>query len=131
MYNSLMPYRTSREHFTSLAEQALRELPAKFSDYLTNITIHIEDYPATEDIRVTGVHREHLLGLYRGIEYPQKGGFFDMPQSLPDRIVLFQRNIEGICSSEEELGEEIWLTLFHEIGHYFGMTEEELRRLEP
>jgi len=45
--------------------------------------------------------------------------------------VLFQRNIEDICFSEDEIGEEIWLTLFHEIGHYFDMTEEELRRYEP
>jgi predicted Zn-dependent protease with MMP-like domain len=125
-----MPYRISREHFMSLAEQELRELPAEFSDYLTNITIQVEDYPTGEDIRATGVRREHLLGMFRGIEYPQKGGFFDMPQTLPDRIVLFQGNIEDICSSEEELAEEIWLTLFHEIGHYFGMTEEELRRYE-
>lgn len=125
-----MAYRISREHFVSLAEQALRDLPAEFSDYLTNITIHVEDYPTDDDIRVTGAQRGHLLGLFRGIEYPEKGGFFDMAQQLPDRIVLFQRNIEEICSSEEELGEEIWLTLFHEIGHYFGMTEDELRRYE-
>lgn len=126
-----MAYRLSREHFVSLAEQALRDLPAEFSDYLTNITIDIEDYPTNEDSRITGAQREHLLGLFRGIEYPQKGGFFDAAPLLPDRIVLFQRNIEDICSSEDEIGEEIWLTLFHEIGHYFGMTEEELRRYEP
>ena len=126
-----MACRISREHFAILAEQALRDLPAEFSDYLTNITIDIEDYPTNEDSRITGAQREHLLGLFRGIEYPQKGGFFDAAPLLPDRIVLFQGNIEDICSSEDEIGEEIWLTLFHEIGHYFGMTEEELRRYEP
>ena len=126
-----MTYRISREHFVSLAEQALTDLPAEFSNYLTNITIHVEDYPTDEDSRITGVQRGDLLGLFRGIEYPQKEGIFDVAQSLPDRIVLFQRNIEDICFSEDEIGEEIWLTLFHEIGHYFGMTEEELRRYEP
>ena len=126
-----MAHRIGREHFASLAEQAFRDLPPEFSDYLTNITIHIEDNPTNEDIRITGVQRGDLLGLFRGIEYPQKEGFFDVAQSLPDRIVLFQRNIEDICFSEDEIAEEIWLTLFHEIGHYFGMTEEELRRYEP
>ena len=122
-----MAYCTSREHFLSLVERALRELPDEFSDYLTNITIQVEGCPTAEDIKATGVRRGLLLGLFRGIEYPQKGGFFDMPQSLPDRIVLFQRNIEDICSTEEELIEEIRTTFFHEVGHYFGIEEEDLR----
>ena len=122
-----MAYRISGEHFFALAEQVLRELPAEFSDCLMNITIQVEDYPTDEDIRITGARREHLLGLFRGIQYLQKGGFFDMPQALPDRIVLFQRNIEDICSSEEELIEEIRITFFHEVGHYFGIDEEDLR----
>jgi len=122
-----MAYRISREHFLLLAERALRELPDEFSDNLTNITIQVEDYPTAEDIRATGVRRGHLLGLFRGIEYSRKGGFFDMPQSLPDRIVLFQRNIEDICSTEEELIEEIRTTFFHEVGHYFGIDEDGLR----
>ena len=72
--------------------------------------------------------REDTCSAFSGALIPSKRGFFDMPQALPDRIVLFQRNIEQICSSEKELGEEIWLTLFHEIWHYFGMTEEDLRK---
>ncbi len=123
-----MPYRTGREYFIFLAEQVLRELPAEFSDYLTNITIHVEDYPTTDDVRSTGASRECLLGYFRGVEYPEKGGFFDIPYHLPNKIVLFQKNIERICVSENELIEEIRATLFHEVGHYFGIAEEDLRR---
>ena len=123
-----MPYRIGREYFVFLAEQVLRELPAEFTDYLTNIAIHVEDYPTTGDVRSTGASRECLLGYFRGVEYPEKGGFFDIPHPLPDKIVLFQKNIERICASENELIEEIRATLFHEVGHYFGLAEDDLRR---
>jgi predicted Zn-dependent protease with MMP-like domain len=124
-------YRTSRENFARLAELALEELPEEFRKYFTNISIIIEDRPSKEECRKIGVGQDDLLGLFQGTEYPQKGGFFDIPPSLPDEIVLYQKNIEAICSSERELIEEIRLTLVHEVGHYFGLSEEELGKYEP
>ena len=125
-----MAYSTSREHFEELAEQALESLPEEFRKRFENITISVEDYPSSEDTRVTGLSRNDLLGIFRGAGYPNRGGFFDLPPALPDEIVLFQKNIESSCFTEKELIEEVRLTLIHEVGHYFGMSEEDLEQYE-
>jgi len=125
-----MAYRTSRENFDALIEKALEELPAEFVDYLTNITIIAEDYPDTEETERLGTKRNLLLGLFSGVPYPRKGGFFDIPYPLPDKIILFQKNIESICSTEKELIGQIRKTLVHEVGHYFGLSEKDLRKYE-
>jgi len=122
-----VPYRVSRADFDRLVEKAVEGLPEEFKKYFTNITIMIEDYPSKEDKVQTG-SKGLLLGLFRGVPYTKKGGFFDIPYPLPDKIVLFQRNIESLCSSEKELIEEITKTLIHEVGHYFGLSEKELRK---
>jgi predicted Zn-dependent protease with MMP-like domain len=125
-----MTYRTNREHFDRLAEQALKSLPEEFRKRFENITISVEDYPSSEDIRATGLARYDLLGIFRGAGYPNRGGFFDLPPPLPDEIVLFQKNIESISFTGEDLIEEIRLTLIHEVGHYFGMSEEDLKKYD-
>jgi predicted Zn-dependent protease with MMP-like domain len=125
-----MAYITSREHFEELAEQALEKLPEEFKKHFNNIAIIIEDLPTPEETKTLGVSRKSLLGIFRGAGYPHKDNFFEIPPSLPDEIILFQKNIEGICSTEKELIEEIGLTFVHEVGHYFGLSEEELRKYE-
>lgn len=67
-----------------------------------------------------------LLGLFHGVPRTEKSVF---SSSLPDRIFLYQRNIEAVCASEVELYRQIRATLLHEVGHYFGLSEHELRRL--
>ena len=125
-----MAFRTSRVHFEELVERALRSMPGDFKDYFTNITVIVEDYPTRDEARRVGTERGLLLGLFSGVPYPHKGGFFDLPQPLPDTIVLYQKNIEALCSSEGDLIEEIRMTLVHEVGHYFGLSEEDLERYE-
>lgn len=125
-----MPYRTSRERFEELAEDAVASLPEKFRNYFTNITILVEDYPDEEDQRRLNVNKHNLLGLFSGVPYPLKGGFFETPYPLPDQIILFQKNIESICSSEQELTTQIRKTIVHEVGHYFGLSERDLRKYE-
>ncbi|MBZ0158496.1 MAG: metallopeptidase family protein [Alphaproteobacteria bacterium] len=125
-----MAFRTSREHFERLVEQALETLPEEFRKYFTNITVIIEEYPTEEDALLTGTGRKDLLGLFRGAAYQERGGFFDFPPPLPDEIILFQKNIERICSTKRELIEEIRMTLVHEVGHYFGLSEEDLEQYE-
>lgn len=124
-----MPYRIKREEFTALAEAALARIPQSFRKRLKNISIIVEDYPSREDALGVDSTRHGLLGLFAGSGYPAKDRFLAMP-SLPDKVYLYQRNIERYCSSKEELSEEIRKTLVHEIGHYFGLSEEELRRDE-
>lgn len=125
-----MAYRTSREDFERLVENALETLPKEYVRYFTNITILIEDQPNSEESRRLQKRGGLLLGLFTGVPYPRKGGFFEIPYPLPDKIILFQKNIETICSSEKELVDQIQKTLIHEVGHYFGLSEEDLRKYE-
>jgi len=124
-----MAYKISREEFETLADSALESLPAAFKKRLKNISIAVEDYPSREDSASVGVPRRELLGLFAGGGYPHKDLVFTQ-SSLPDRVVLYQKNIERYCATREELAEEIRKTLLHEIGHYFGMSEEELEEVE-
>ncbi len=125
-----MAFRVSREEFETLADKALEGLPERYRKYFANIAIAIEDYPGEEDGGRLAPKKELLLGLFSGVPYHRKGGFFEVPYPLPDRIILFQKNIETICSTEEELIGQIQATLVHEVGHYFGLSEEDLRKYE-
>ncbi|MEW6162899.1 MAG: metallopeptidase family protein [Nitrospirota bacterium] len=122
-----MSYHVSRTVFDSLVERAVEGLPEEFKRCFTNITIMVEDYPSKEDRKLAGL-KGLLLGLFRGVPYTRKGGFFDIPYPMPDKIILFQRNIESLCSSEKKLIEQITKTLIHEVGHYFGLSESDLKK---
>jgi predicted Zn-dependent protease with MMP-like domain len=123
-----MAYRASKEQFDGLVEEALQRVPGRYRRHFTNVRIVVEDFPSEEDAGLAGVPRNELLGLFAGASYSQKGGFFDIPAPLPDSIILYQKNIEAICNSKDQLIEEIRLTLVHEVGHYFGMSEEDLEQ---
>ena len=125
-----MTFRASREHFERLVEKALETLPEEYRRYFTNITIIIEDYSGSGDAKRLNSKKDLLLGLFSGVPYPKKGGFFDIPYPLPDKIILFQKNIENICSTEKELIKQIQETFIHEVGHYFGLSERDLRKYE-
>lgn len=125
-----MAFRVNRERFRELAESALERLPEEYRKYFMNITISVEDYPCREDAERLNLKRNRLLGLYSGVPHTDKEGFFTIPYPLPDRIIFYQRNIEGICSTEEELVEQIWKTLIHEVGHYFGLSEKDMGKYE-
>lgn len=125
-----MAFTVNRERFEELVERALGRLPEEYRKYFTNITIIVEDYPSKVDTAKVGQKNGLLLGLFSGVPFPNKSGFFNIPYPLPDRIFLYQRNIEKICSNEEELIEQVRKTLIHEVGHYFGLSEEDLRKYE-
>ncbi|MBZ5513548.1 MAG: metallopeptidase family protein [Acidobacteriia bacterium] len=108
-----------RERFEKLVEEALGRLPEYFRSKLTNIAILIEDRPRRGKPR-GGI----LLGLFHGIPLTQKSTF---QMALPDRIIIYQKNIERLCATDEEIRREIRATVLHELGHYFGLSEEELR----
>jgi predicted Zn-dependent protease with MMP-like domain len=125
-----MAYKTSRERFEELVEKAIGTLPEEYTRFFSNIAITVEDYPGPEDMKRLNRGGGLLLGLFSGVPYPHKGGFFEIPYPFPDKIILFQKNIEKICSSEEGLIEEIQKTLVHEVGHYLGLSERDLRKYE-
>jgi predicted Zn-dependent protease with MMP-like domain len=124
-----MPYRVKDSDFKTYAAIALDSLPDEFRERMENVVVVVEDYPSDEDAESAGIPAEELLGLFHGVsllelEWP------GAPDHLPERVVLYKRNIEAVCSTLEELIEEIRLTVFHEIGHYFGLSDEEIEKYE-
>ncbi len=117
-----------RQRFEDLVERALLELPEQFSERLSNIDIEVEDYPSPDDLRVAGTRRgQMLLGLYRGVPVTRRGMGYNMVP--PDRIIIFQRAIEMICRSDDEIVDRVGHVVRHEIAHHFGIDDEALRRM--
>jgi len=120
-----------RERFIELVQQALDELPDQFRSRMDNVVVLVEDLPPEQQARERTPRprslrpRKLLLGVFHGVPATQKS-VFNMPAG-PDTIVLYQKNIETVCSTEEEIREQVRLTVMHEIGHFFGMTEDQLR----
>ncbi len=114
-----------RKRFEKLVEQALARLPEVFRSKLTNIAIIVEDLPPREARLPDGqAERDDLLlGLFHGVPLTDRSVF---QANLPDRIFLYQKNIEAVCANDEEIRREIRATLLHELGHYFGLSEDEL-----
>ncbi len=110
------PYRVKRERFTRMAEVALAAIPETFQAQLTNTMIVVDDLPELDAVR--DGEDPDLLGLYEGATVLEHG--------LPERIVLYQRNHENIAADERELAEQVNETMRHEVGHHFGMEEDEL-----
>jgi len=114
-----------REHFGKVVEEALDSLPAEFRSRIRNVAVLVEDVPPNQPSPQPGQQRRLLLGLFHGVPTTKKS-VFDLPAG-PDHIVLYRKNIEAVCSSEAEVREQIRLTLIHELGHYFGMDENQLK----
>ena len=114
-----------REHFVEVVEEALDSLPQEFRSRIRNVTVLVEDMPPNQPSPQPGQERQLLLGLFHGVPTTKKS-VFDLATG-PDCIVLYQKNIEAVCSSEAEVCEQIRLTVIHELGHYFGMDENQLK----
>lgn len=117
-----------KSDFEKLVQAAIEELPAEFREKLENVVILVEDEPTPELLDVADVPEgESLLGFYEGTPITERG-HFDAPLH-PDRIWLFQKPIEEICSTEEEVREEIRITVMHEVAHFFGMDDDYLEEI--
>ena len=114
-----------REHFVKVVEEALDSLPREFRSRIRNVAVLVEDVPPNQLSPQSGQQRRLLLGVFHGVPTTKKS-IFDLP-SGPDHIVLYQKNIEAVCSSEAEVRKQIRLTVIHELGHYFGLDEEQLK----
>ena len=113
-----------REDFVKVAQETLDSLPEEFRIRIQNVAILVEDFPANQRSSKVGQRRRLLLGIFHGVP-ATKRSVFNLPTG-PDHIVLYQKNIEAVCSSEAEVRHQIRQTLIHELGHYFGMTEAQL-----
>jgi predicted Zn-dependent protease with MMP-like domain len=117
----------TREQFEHIAQEAFDALPVDFRDRVENVQIVVEDYPSDDALGKVKTDRHSLLGLYQGIPLTHRGQWYGMSATVPDKISLYQKNIESVCRTEEELELRIREVLFHELGHYFGMNEAQVR----
>ncbi len=119
----------TRERFLALVDEALEDIPPEFRDALTNIAIVVEDRPSAAQLAEVGVEPpDTLFGLYEGIPITERG--WAHGNTLPDKITLFQEPIEDDSEDEDDVVVAIGETLIHEIGHYFGLSEEEIEAIE-
>jgi predicted Zn-dependent protease with MMP-like domain len=117
-----------REVFEKLVERAFDRLPENFKEGIDNVGIVVEDYPSDEIVQKMRLpSRNSLLGLYQGIPRLHRNSWYGMSPVVPDRISIYKRNIELHNRTDEEIERAIYDVLIHEIGHYFGMNEEEIR----
>ncbi len=117
--------RLNRHEFERLVEQAVESLPPPFLEQLENVDVVVESEPTAEDLEYAGVEPDGtLLGLYQGVPQSERGTWYG--NVLPDRIVIYQRPIEEVARTRREIREEVRVTLMHEIGHHFGLDEDEL-----
>jgi len=117
--------RVTRAEFKKLVARAVEALPPRFLARLENLDVVVEDEPTDEDLELAGVEPgDTLLGLYHGVPQSERGTWYG--SMLPDRIVIYQRPIEAVARNRREIQKEIRITLMHEIGHHFGLREDEL-----
>lgn len=115
----------SCEEFEALVEEALAKLPQRFLDLVDNVVIVVEDEPTLEDLAATDRGEgDELFGLYQGTSLPERGASY--ANVLPDRIVLFRGPLLRHCRTRRDLVKEIQDTVIHELGHYFGLDEDDL-----
>jgi predicted Zn-dependent protease with MMP-like domain len=120
-----LTHREIREEVTRLLDR----LPKRFRAALRNLEIVVEKRPSADLLRAEGLDPRHdtLYGLYQGVPLPERSEFD--PPILPDKITIFSEPLLADFADPEELRAEIRLTVLHEIAHYFGMDEEEIKDL--
>ncbi len=117
--------KVSRDVFERLVDKALEELPPAFAKHFGNVMVEVRYLPDERTVHSMGIRdRRGLLGLYHGI--PLTDRHVEAPPGMPDRITLYQANIERICRTKDELIQQIRHTVLHEIGHHFGLDEDDL-----
>jgi predicted Zn-dependent protease with MMP-like domain len=119
----------TRSAFEALVREAMRAIPRRFRDRMQNVEIVIEDTPSPGLLADLGYEPgETLFGLYQGTPLTERA--WAHGNALPDRITLYQRSLEEDAESDDDVFEEVCLTLIHEAGHYFGLSEEEIEEAE-
>lgn len=119
--------RLSPEQVEELVEQALDELPEDLLERLDNVFVTVEEEPSPEDLASVGMDPERdgddLFGLYLGVPLSERDSFYD---ALPDRVVVYSGPILRAVGSRREAIDEIKKTVIHELGHHFGLDDDEM-----
>jgi len=116
----------SVEQFEEVVAEALGEIPADLAERIENVTVMVEDEPQRELLVDLGMDPDEdlLFGRFEGVPLPERGTNY--AGTLPDRILIYRLPLLRACETRRELRHEIRLTVIHELGHYFGLQEEEL-----
>jgi predicted Zn-dependent protease with MMP-like domain len=114
----------TRAEFERVVGEGLDSLPKRFADLVENVVVTVEDEPTAEDFESSGdVDDSELLGIYRGIPLTERT--HDDPL-LPGEIALFRGPINRVTRTWQEAVDEVRQTVVHELGHYFGLTDDEM-----
>ncbi|MFP3941814.1 MAG: metallopeptidase family protein [Thermoanaerobaculia bacterium] len=118
----------STDEVEELVAQALDVLPGQFAELLDNVVVLVEEEPSAEDLESVGMDPEdpdagELFGLYQGVPLTDRDTYYD---ALPDRVVIYAGPIRRCCTSRREAVDEIKKTVVHELGHFFGMEEDQM-----
>jgi predicted Zn-dependent protease with MMP-like domain len=109
----------SRARFEELVSEALDTIPAELTRLMTNVVVLVEDEPPEDD--------PDLLGLYDGIALTERDSSYTMV--VPDRITIFRNPTLEMCDTEDQVVEEVGITVVHEIAHHFGIDDARLHEL--
>jgi predicted Zn-dependent protease with MMP-like domain len=119
----------TRAEFERLVREAVTLIPRRFRREIRNLALVVESEPTAELLEEMEIEPpDTLYGLYQGTPLTERTWAYG--NTLPDRIVIFQRPIEEDCEDKDEIRAVIGETLIHEVGHYFGLSEEEIEEIE-
>ena len=119
----------SRKEFELLVERSLRRLPRRFRERLQNIAVVVEDWADDETLDDMGIEPpDTLYGLYRGTDLTRRDTNYG--NVLPDVITIYQGPIEEDAADEAEMAEIVRETVMHELGHYFGLDDDTMHKIE-
>ncbi len=120
--------RLSDEEFDRIVKKALRRVPAEIRRHLDNIIISVRKRPSRQMLREMDLSPgETLFGIFEGVPLIERS--VTSPPLFPDTIFIFQEPLEAACETDEEIEEEIEITVVHEVAHFLGMSEERLAEL--
>jgi predicted Zn-dependent protease with MMP-like domain len=116
--------RVPPEEFESLVAKALEDLPEEFAELLENVAVVVEEEPDPEDLEALGMEPDdELFGLYQGVPLADRDSFYS---ALPDRVTIYRGPILRACASRREVIREVRDTVVHELGHHFGLDEDDM-----
>ncbi len=110
--------------FERLTEEALASLPPQFAELIQNVVVVVEEEPSDEDLQLVEDDDAELLGIYRGVALTRRT--HDMLPALPDQIAIFRGPINRVTRTRGQAIRQIRETVIHELGHYFGLHDEDM-----
>ncbi len=118
-----------RKRFEELVVKVIESFPSEIREKIINLEIVIEDFPSRDTLSSLGLNQSvPLLGLYQGVPLTCRGHYYG--NVLPDKIIIFQKAVETICQGKNDMEVErlVEQVIKHEVGHYFGLSESQLRK---